>query len=50
MHENEIKENVRENKGTMLDSVTISAGSAAKGTSVALKCYFYSGETNQKLP
>ncbi len=39
MNENEAKELAREKKGTLLDSVTITMGSAAKGTAVALKCY-----------
>ncbi len=39
MNENEHKEAAREKKGALLDSVTISMGSAAKGTAVALKCY-----------
>ena len=39
MNENEAKELAREKKGTLLDSVTITMGSAAKCTAVALKCY-----------
>lgn len=42
MHENEVKDEVREKKGEMLDSLTITAGSAAKGISVAVKCYYNS--------
>lgn len=38
-HENEAKEEVRDKKGVLLDSVTFTAGSAAKGTAVSLKCY-----------
>ncbi len=38
-HENKMKEIAREKKGVLLDSVTITMGSAAKGTAVALKCY-----------
>ena len=40
MHENEAKEEAREKKGETLDSFSIEAGSAAKGTKVSLKCYF----------
>ncbi len=38
-HENEHKEKAIEKKGVLLDSVTVTMGSAAKGTAVALKGY-----------
>lgn len=38
-HENEYKEEAREKKGTLLDSVTMTIGTPAKGGSIALKCY-----------
>ena len=39
-HENEFKEEARDKKGSMLDSFTISSGSAAKGISIGLKVYY----------
>ncbi len=38
-HENDEKDKAREKKGELLDSVTLTMGTAAKGTAVALKCY-----------
>jgi len=39
-NENDIKESHREQHGTQLDSVTITSGSAAKGTAIQVKAYF----------
>jgi len=40
VNENEIKEIHREKHGEQLDSVTITSGTAAKGTAIQVKAYF----------
>jgi len=38
-HENEMKEEAREKKGDLLDSITMTLGTAGKGGSIAIKAY-----------
>lgn len=40
MSENEMKQQARDKKGVLLDSLNITSGSAAKGNAVALKTYY----------
>lgn len=49
MNEIEAKEEARERKGDLLNSVTITEGSAAKGISIGIKAYYGLNTTDDEI-